>query len=265
MERRDITAAGWRTIRVCFLRLLCGVGAFVALAIVSGLHAYLRGLAYHHHLFSAVSLDSIEDLGGPDAASRFLQWVVPPSSGGHAAFILWSSLFWLSPLLAFAVGAGLGPRQYGRLLLLHTSVIAVCDLIFFIVPTMPPWMADGTPRLLSAYAGNALQIDTNPTAAFPSLHVAVPLIAGVWLLHSQSRLWRIVGVVWVIRAMLLFWAVVYTGEHYVLDGAAAIVIVLLVYRFYDWLGWAQEPTPRRDRAPAPRRAAVPAAADASAA
>jgi len=139
--------------------------------------------------------------------------------------------------------------------------------IYVIFPATPPWLAaqldvigsvqrvsaDGWAGLGLEPVGTALerlQGDSNPVAAMPSLHAAVPALIALFL-WPGARWW--VRALSCAYAVVMAWTLVYTGEHYVVDvvagclAAAAAVIV------------AKGLTRRRDarvRAPAKARPAV---------
>jgi membrane-associated phospholipid phosphatase len=68
-------------------------------------------------------------------------------------------------------------------------------------------------------------LGSNPWAAMPSLHFATALMAAILLSESGGRLQGMAG--WTYAGMLGF-ALVYLGEHYVVDLLAGALIVLLV-------------------------------------
>ncbi|MFC7489855.1 MULTISPECIES: phosphatase PAP2 family protein [unclassified Knoellia] len=117
--------------------------------------------------------------------------------------------------------------------------------VYVIFPASPPWLAaelqviesvqrasaDGWAGLDLEQVGTALeslQGDSNPVAAMPSLHAAVPALMALFLWPRGQ---------WWVRALsgayaaVMAWTLVYTGEHYVVDvvagwsGAAVAVVV----------------------------------------
>jgi membrane-associated phospholipid phosphatase len=131
-------------------------------------------------------------------------------------------------LLVYALRRSL--RLYYALLTALAASSLVAVLFYAAYPTAPPWIAvPGLVRepnplveLVSRIRGGG--VDPNPYAAFPSMHVALAVVAA-------RALWREgVGGGW-----LLLWPVVmsastiYTGNHYLADVLAG------------WLlGWAAE-------------------------
>jgi hypothetical protein len=150
-------------------------------------------------------------------------------------------------------------------LFLFAATLFAADVLFALVPSLPPWMADGTPRLIAGSTGSVTALDSNPTAAFPSLHVPIPFELALWCCRHERPEWRTVGRLLIVLTLLVFCAVVYTGEHFVLDGLGGVALGLAVYRVLDGFGLAQERRAREARAPVQFRrrgsAATPLADD----
>jgi membrane-associated phospholipid phosphatase len=67
----------------------------------------------------------------------------------------------------------------------------------------------------------------NQYAAMPSLHVGWDLLAGVAIFTATTYV--AVRVLACVMPLLMAWAVIATGNHYVLDVVAGIVLVLVGY------------------------------------
>jgi membrane-associated phospholipid phosphatase len=138
-------------------------------------------------------------------------------------------------------------RRYLGSLVTLTLITLTTYLLY---PAAPPWMAALNDRLphvdrvvqatLSVLGGETVNTAvekgaaySNPVAAMPSLHAAIPMMLALFF-WSRARWW--------VRALLVTYAVamgltlVYTGEHYVVDvlvgWAYAAVSVLAVNRFF---------------------------------
>lgn len=108
---------------------------------------------------------------------------------------------------------------------------------YFAVPTVPPWMASNIfsllPRLVrfNAVIFNLVipditsGFDTNPIAAMPSLHAAFPILLAI-ILWRISR-WR--AFLFYLYVFLMLFAIVYTGDHYVVDILAGGLLAILCY------------------------------------
>jgi membrane-associated phospholipid phosphatase len=122
---------------------------------------------------------------------------------------------------------------------------------YVLYPAAPPWLASqlgavGSVERLSRFgwhyldlgeiarAGGIGQADSNPVAAMPSLHAGAALLVAAFLWPVVGGLWRAVLVAYV---ALMALALVYTGEHYVIDvvagwftAAVAVTVGALVQR-----------------------------------
>jgi PAP2 superfamily len=172
------------------------------------------------------------------AADRLLGWGQTPTERlqgwlftGHAGLIDW--LAWAAYLSWFVVPAMLTvwvlfwrrdlivSYALARFGLMYAALI-----LFFLIPTEPPWMALDVTRIVDVLH-RTRQVDTNPVAAFPSLHVGIPMIQALWLrrrgMFGASAVYGLV-------ACLIAIAVVYTGQHYVVDCLAAVALAYAVDR-----------------------------------
>jgi membrane-associated phospholipid phosphatase len=106
--------------------------------------------------------------------------------------------------------------------------------VYVAYPAAPPWLASdwgeiGTVNRISSPGWDYLQLDlvgrvivsgqegSNPVAAMPSLHAGCALLVALFLWPVANTVWRaaLVG-----YAGLMAVALVYTGEHYVVDVVA---------------------------------------------
>lgn len=173
------------------------------------------------------------------AADRFLTVV----HGSHFAFFL---LFGLAVWM-------LRPEQFRRYAVAVIALIYLGALLYLLVPTVPPWMAAADFGVLphvehiTAHLYNTnlpvLQdaFDVNPIAAMPSLHAALPtlcVLIGAEI-FGGAALVLLVGYLG-----LVYLAIIYLGEHYLVDVLAGALLASLVFAFtrrYPLSSWLRRP------------------------
>jgi hypothetical protein len=128
---------------------------------------------------------------------------------------------------------------------------------FLAFPTAPPWLASDLfglmPRLFHfnvtlynfSAPGLNTSFNTNPVAAMPSLHAAVPLLCSLVLWRAVR--WK--SLPFHLYTAAILFTIVYTADHYVVDilGGAALAIVCFLIGF-------RPARQRPARSPAGRRA-----------
>jgi hypothetical protein len=203
-------------------------GCYLLVAIV--IHGWLRGLADETAPGRVYTIPSVTQFISGEPLAMRLQTILGADNPWFArpAFALWFSLFLLTPLLAlYALVVG-GLRSFLRLLAVHAVVVFTADIIFVLFPTRPPWMEHEVTRMIALRAGNITALDTNPYASLPSLHVAVPVAYAVWFWRQPDRRLNALGPGLTVWAAGIAWAVIYTGEHYVLCVAAGALLAFAV-------------------------------------
>src|SRR5262249_425959 len=169
---------------------------------------------------------ALAGLGRRNAIDRGLSW-------GHWAWFL-------GPPSALAWMPGRHPGPFPRPARQMSAVFDVGCAIYFAIPTAPPWWAsehgetDAEVRRIMVEVGEKewgrawpALYDTlggNPWAAMPSLHFATSLMAALLLAETGTAEgvagWTYVGI--------LGFALVYLGEHYLVDLLAGAAIVIAV-------------------------------------
>jgi membrane-associated phospholipid phosphatase len=108
---------------------------------------------------------------------------------------------------------------------------------YFLVPTVPPWMASTLFHLLpplihfNVVLFNILipdltsGFDTNPIAAMPSLHALFPILCSL-LLWSLYR-WK--AALFYLYTLLILFTIIYSGDHYVTDILAGLILAFTCY------------------------------------
>ena len=144
-----------------------------------------------------------------------------------AVLVHWS--FFLAPHAA-AVGIFVWRRDlFPRYAMLVVSTLYLGLLLFFVVPTAPPWLAAQAGSLPEAFrvmdfVGGRVDSETyrsfytslgepNSVAAMPSIHMGVTFAMYLWVRDHNPR---IAPLLLVYSAAMAF-ALLYLAEHYVVD------------------------------------------------
>jgi membrane-associated phospholipid phosphatase len=159
--------------------------------------------------------------GRPTALDHVLVWVhwlwfLEPHA--TAAWILWRH-----------------PARFPRAAALISALFHLGAIVYFTVPTAPPWWAADQDRLQD---GGRIMVDVgkevwgdfwlplydflggNPVAAMPSLHFSSAVMAA----HVLSELGSKEGTIGWAYAGTLGFALVYLGEHYLIDLIAGLAL-----------------------------------------
>jgi hypothetical protein len=192
-------------------------------------------------------------VGYPVRADRFLGCGTPPTLRLQRALadparisapekvLVWSHWVWfLVPHTALGYVLWRTPEHFERAALSTYAVFDLGAVVYWLAPTAPPWYAaarghleDGrTPqvrRMMIEYGEqfwrarwDALYgaLAGNPLAAMPSLHFATSVMAA----HLLSDVGLVSGLVGWAYAATLGVALVYLGEHYVVDLLAGLTL-----------------------------------------
>jgi len=153
-------------------------------------------------------------------------------------------------------------RQYLRLHITAVlTVLAIGLLFYFLAPTSPPWLASQEGHLPEVtrivhvttsdlWAGANEQgtyiAGRNDVAAMPSLHTAITAVITL-LLWRMNRLAGVAGGLYVAA---MGFALVYLGEHYVIDVLAGIGAAVVAFRIAERiLSWQNIWTIRNELQP----------------
>jgi hypothetical protein len=119
-------------------------------------------------------------------------------------------------------------------------------LTFYMFPAAPPWLAAEKGYLppvehlinyhitsISAYLPTIyVGMNSNPVAAFPSLHAGYPLL---WFLCGMKYLSRTSGVLLFLNVLGVAFAIVSFGEHYVIDILAGWIYAAITFLLLEQL------------------------------
>jgi membrane-associated phospholipid phosphatase len=136
------------------------------------------------------------------------------------------------------------PDLFRRFLGAMTLLLGVGLMIYFLLPSNPPWLSGeqfdspASPTVFRIMEPVGQQLggglynasykvigESNPIAAMPSIHLAITALLIFPAGHYGSR-WRLLAIVY---ASLMGLALVYLGEHYVID-----VLVGALVAAYGW-------------------------------
>ncbi|MBN1222217.1 MAG: phosphatase PAP2 family protein [Candidatus Aminicenantes bacterium] len=121
-----------------------------------------------------------------------------------------------------------------------TSLILLGLTSYLLIPTTPPWMASELFKIIPKIThfnemlynmiipDLTIRFDTNPIAAMPSLHTAFPVLASliVWRVYRWKAL-----PLFAYTGLILF-AIVYTGDHYIIDIIGGILLASFCYGLF---------------------------------
>jgi hypothetical protein len=161
--------------------------------------------------------------------------------------LVWTHWAWfMVPHCALAYILVFRPERFPRAAVITYAVFDIGASFYWVAPTAPPWYAasaapddagdelavrrmmveygehlfrDGWGPLYSVFGGN-------PLAAMPSLHLATSLMAALLLDETGP----IAGALGFGYALTLAFALVYLGEHYVVDLLGGAALTLVIYR-----------------------------------
>lgn len=160
-------------------------------------------------------------------------------------------------------------RDFQHYLAAMTMTLMLGLVIYFLIPTNPPWMAPEVidsptapvleQRIMGEIskqlggglyeAGYKVVGESNPIAAMPSMHFAVTFLM-VWVARGKGMRWEIAA--W-LYALSMGAALVYMGEHYVIDVlVGGMVTTFAWYATRAWINrYAKDPEPVAIRPDAP--------------
>jgi hypothetical protein len=158
------------------------------------------------------------------------------TESSHVLGVLTSWTYWLSQFAVVGVALlWVYFRRYEHFIRLRNLLMLanVLGLVgYILLPTAPPRMfpelgfVDTLAAVGTANHGSALvELAANPYAAMPSLHAADALIVGITLALLVRPLW--LKAVWLVWPVWVWFTVMATGNHFWLDIAAGIAVVLV--------------------------------------
>jgi membrane-associated phospholipid phosphatase len=186
-------------------------------AIVNGLRVISLERHVTHHLFEL----TVERVA--DSSSALLT---------ATAWTYWNSEFTVIGLALLWVYLRRhdGFKRFRNTILLANLVGLVG---FWLMPTAPPWMFPDKGFVAGVNHSSALlQSFGNSYAAMPSLHAADALIVGWFLVATSRTIWA--KALWALWPLWVWFCVVATANHYLLDVLAGIGVALAALLATAW-------------------------------
>lgn len=168
------------------------------------------------------------------------QQILPESWTTQIALFFYSIFFYYSFLVAFLIWLK-DPAMFGIYSKKFILLTYISLAIFFLVPTAPPWLVAKEFDLpLERYLTERTILNEfkyvnvyrhfvydNAVAALPSLHVAWPIFSTTFLVANYKNRWFYF--LFIIPIMITV-SIVLTGEHYVIDVIASVLLVILILK-----------------------------------
>lgn len=210
-------------------------------------YEYLRGVIPLLHgtvnIFPMIQIDTL--LFGNVPTILFQQMFYKPQNPQWYDFI--AITIYISHFIAPMITAYIFWLTDKRIFKLFTSALIILSyaafITFILYPAMPPWMASNAGHIppiekvmdsVMVHFGSPVSMPTiyslfrsNDVAAMPSLHASFPLL--IFLFMVKRFKWF--GLLLIPYVAFAWFAVVYLGEHYVIDilvGALYTVIVFTI-------------------------------------
>ena len=122
------------------------------------------------------------------------------------------------------------PAWYREMRTVTLVVFLTALLVYALYPLAPPRFLPGFQDLhtypyLNTFGESASHpLSANPYAAMPSVHFALTLVVSVFFWRMSGLLWKALAVGYVV---MMFLTIVVTGNHYIVDALASVVLVAL--------------------------------------
>lgn len=137
-------------------------------------------------------------------------------------------------------------KEYHKFVITLLVLSYLGFLTFMLFPAMPPWMASDNgiiPKVYNVFGdtfatfvhGTNLPsvynfMNPNPVAAIPSLHAAYPFLVYLFMVKLFGK-W---GHLFLIYVAAVSFAIVYTGNHYIIDALVGFVYAYLCFRGVEY-------------------------------
>lgn len=215
-------------------------------------YEFLRGLApmlkIRVNIYPMINFDKLLFWGHIPAA-ELQKWLYTP---GHFHFydLVFTILYMMHFVLplVFAYYLWVKKRERFQHFLVSLIVLSYVGFMTYILyPAMPPWMASQKHIIPQVYnlfnitaahffaAGSMPTVywlfSPNDVAAMPSLHAAYPTLVFCYMLKYFGKKWWFFG----FYVLAVWFAIVYLGQHYVIDAIAGAVYAVVVFYVVEYL------------------------------
>jgi PAP2 superfamily len=214
--------------------------------VLGGVAAYMLGARYTQGLDMPIrytpQIDVERVLGFGSIPTEWLQAHLYHGHTGPLevfALVMYASHFFAVLALGFYIWIRRMGPAFKELMFGLVAASLIADIVFVLYPTAPPWMAaeHGLVQVHHVLKQSLLDVHLNGMAAFigdphrynvvaalPSMHAAFPVVALLvairyglprWLIALQAA--QLIGV---------WFAIVYLGDHYLVDAVAGAAVAL---------------------------------------
>lgn len=218
------------------------------------LHGYADKIIGNVHSIDIINLE--QKLFGSPVTTVKLQQIFYTPGVAHWYDYACGLIYYAHSFVVLFVAFGLWLRWrelYFRWARLFVYLSFAGFITYILFPAMPPWMAsqnhlipplhkiidevmpDGTVGAVSAMTSNLV-------AAMPSLHAAYPTLGFLFIL----RYFRKIAPLYALYCLSVYFAIIYLGEHYIIDAVAGIgyaVGVFFLDEFITSRTWRLFPCP----------------------
>ncbi len=219
----------------------CALQMWAYLAAYEMPHDDAEALTRRVRIDYPVQVDRVLGLGVPPTLRLQRRLSAPGETRRFEKLLVWTHWVWFA--VPHAANAYVLVRERERFGRAATTTYAVFDLgvlVYWLVPTAPPWYAaergrlgdsrtSPVRRMMVEYGEQFWEhrwgplyslLGGNPLAAMPSLHFATSVNAA----HLLAESGRVEGAIGWTYALTLGLALVYLGEHYVVDLLAGLAL-----------------------------------------
>jgi membrane-associated phospholipid phosphatase len=188
-----------------------------ARALVNGLHVIDFEQRTFHHLFELTA-----------------QRIVDSS---HVLLTAAAWTYWNSELTVLCITLLFIYLRRHELFMRFRNTVLLANVLgllgYVLMPTAPPWMFPGLFTDGVNHSTGLVNAMANPYAAMPSLHAADALIIGIFLFRACRHWWA--RALWALWPAWVWFCVMATANHYLLDVLAGILVALIALKTVSWL------------------------------